>query len=127
MLTDARLAEVAARCAAATPGPWQEKRFDESQTVILPSVDDSKRQPMIGTISVGFLRPDGYANAAFITAARQDVPDLLADLRRLRQGLAGLEWRNAGRRGAACVWCCWRREQGHAPGCALRALVAGGA
>lgn len=58
-----------------TPGPW--RRMDESdQVVIYPSAEHIKRQGLVATVSVGYMRPDGLANATLISAA----PDLLAAL-----------------------------------------------
>lgn len=54
-MTQQRLAEIEARCEAATPGPWKPKR--------------------------DFLSWD--CNAAFIAHARQDIPALLAEVERL--------------------------------------------
>jgi hypothetical protein len=101
-LSDERLAEIEQRCAAATPGPWW--------------VDLDRPFTLGGdTVSVEALTPDGRyverevcsclldtdawpdgpewledaANARFLAHSRSDVPDLLAEVRRLRALLAG--------------------------------------
>lgn len=73
-LTEAELAAIQARCDAATPGPWK-----------------------LGYNRTSVLAPNGYfiteydtaddgatEDAAFISAAREDVPKLLAALREAR-------------------------------------------
>lgn len=53
----------------------------------------------------------------------------IRELAALREGLAGLEFGRkhpAGPRWDICYVCGMDRDRGHAPGCALRALVAGG-
>jgi hypothetical protein len=70
-MTEQELQAIEALAAAATPGPW---------TVV---DEDYLKPTIIGGDNVG----DGYvirsADAAFIAAARTDVPALVAEVRRL--------------------------------------------
>jgi hypothetical protein len=90
-LSDERLAEIAARAEAATPGPW---------TVDLEQCDCSDGWCGHGTYvssvySGGVLRtefsdfPD--ADWQFVIRARTDVPALLAEIQRLGEQVARLE------------------------------------
>ena len=71
-LTEERLAEIEAREKAATPGPWI---HDGSL-----NVDGPRGQ----TILISLL-PARLADVRFAAAARQDVPALVAEVRRLRR------------------------------------------
>ncbi|MFD6180118.1 hypothetical protein [Streptomyces goshikiensis] len=75
-----RLAEIRARVNAATKGPW--------------TVDQWEIHSLTGwvgeTCDVADY-PRSIANATFVAAARQDVPDLLAEVARLRARVAELE------------------------------------
>lgn len=95
-MTEAEFAAIEARCAAATPGPWVaypgEVRRDVGELPFLRwlphdsphghAYDEARRQ----------------ADAAFIAAARQDVPALLAEAGRLRAALSAVRnhWREFG-------------------------------
>ena len=84
MLTDERLAEIEARCNAATPGPW----------TLMPEMCGPDGQGVYEESGLGIIcevgdpypRGDNHPqeNMEFIAAARADVPDLLAEVRRLR-------------------------------------------
>lgn len=83
LLTDERLAEIEARLTRATPGPWAYKDrmggggcfvFSE-ETFHVVAVEDG--EPSVAA-------PLGRPDAAFIAAAREDLPLLLAEVRRLR-------------------------------------------
>lgn len=89
-MDEERLAEIEARANAATPGPWEagESAFDSSTG---------------GGSCLGVFAPTKYsprallanevfdeADAAFIAHARADVPDLVAEMRRLRDTLERL-------------------------------------
>ena len=82
-LSDAELEAIAARCAAATPGPWRsfvEGRDHLGGNDFIQTVDgDGPDIELTGTT---------LADQDFIAEARQDIPRLLAEVRRLR-GPAG--------------------------------------
>ena len=74
-MNDEQLQAIKARANAATPGPW-ECHNDDFVVVLHDGVWH--------TISI----PDTSPNAAFIAAARADVPALVAEVERLRAQLA---------------------------------------
>lgn len=96
-VTDEYLAEVEARYAAATEGPWE---IDYNETVghIKSLADPDRHTPTVarydiwfdGRVSDHFAESMGYtkegeqANGVFIAHARLDVPTLVAEVRRLR-------------------------------------------
>lgn len=61
-----------------TPGPWRVRRFDRSETMIMPDRPDG-REALIAMVSIGRHHPDGEANVDLIAAA----PDLLEGAREL--------------------------------------------
>lgn len=67
-MDNTRLAEIRARCEAATPGPWSPVigYIEEGYSTLLPTADD--QNPMTS------------ADQAFIGHARTDIPDLLSAL-----------------------------------------------
>jgi hypothetical protein len=80
MLSDARLQEIAAVEAAATPGPWDVIAHSAGHPQLLTVAD--AHSPICDVV-----RSYPYnhqANAAFIADARQAVPELLAEVARLR-------------------------------------------
>lgn len=82
-MPDDELAAVRAREAAATPGPWCTDDWE-----IYQGVDYEAGAEWIGETcrAVGRSQED-RANAAFIAAARTDIPVLLAEVARLRRAL----------------------------------------
>lgn len=98
------LAAVEARTAAATRGPWL-------------AASDNGRKTGIAVVGTAAARGTGQAiavfagtggrrhqDAAFTAHAREDVPALLAEVRRLRERLATVYGDVAGRLGAAGTW-----------------------
>lgn len=75
MLTPAELDAIEARANAATPGPWTQRDVDAHM------IRGPKREVLYAYDAFG---GDGLANAAFIAAARADVPALVAEVRALR-------------------------------------------
>jgi len=76
LIDQKRLDEIHGRCAAATPGPWQMCGND------VFSVRDNHMDRVLLFSMTG---ADGFrANAEFAAHARQDIPDLLAEVERLR-------------------------------------------
>ncbi|HEX8273519.1 MAG TPA: hypothetical protein VF615_12860 [Longimicrobiaceae bacterium] len=84
LLTEAKLAEIEERLGRATPGPWACKDrlggggcfvFSEETFHVVAVEEDEEPAVVV---------PLGRGDAAFIAAAREDVPLLLAEVRRLR-------------------------------------------
>lgn len=76
-LTNERLAEIEARAAKATPGPWVHGGGQDIQTEDEIDVADACKGD-------GYLCAEGLADADFIAHSRTDIPDLIAEIRRLR-------------------------------------------
>lgn len=78
-MSDERLAEIEARCATAIEGPWE-------------SGDGYGGRGDIGIYALGMELANVQETipevARFIAHARQDVPELVAEVRRLRRALA---------------------------------------
>lgn len=83
-ITDQELDEIEARVKAASPGPWMKN----GKTSAGWRIDDADPNR---TGMVFFLTPTAIvprdANADFIAAARDDVPLLVEEVRRLRKAL----------------------------------------
>ena len=76
-MTPERLAEIKARCEAADPPPW--KLWMEGPYIFLDLGGH-------GDIPLGVEgAPGNNETANFIVATRQDVPDLVAEIERLRR------------------------------------------
>jgi hypothetical protein len=108
-MTDERLAEIEARAAAATPGPWDAggpvKRESITKVLTGGGGPNGLSREVWEVGAAGDLVPPGIAvvnrytngggswearaNAEFIAHARQDVAELIAEVRRLRAALAG--------------------------------------
>jgi hypothetical protein len=89
-MTDAELDEIAARCDAATSGPWRsfiEGRDHLGGNDFIITGGDDDRSPDIE------LTGASRADQDFIAHARQDVPRLVAEVRRLRRLTEGLSGR----------------------------------
>ena len=86
-ISDERLAEMQARCDAATPGPWFTEETPRSQngwpTCSVVAATYRKQNVYV---AFGGVAPE--ANRRFIAAARTDVPDLIAEVRRQEAALA---------------------------------------
>ena len=79
-MDEQRLTEIEAREKAATPGPWRE----DHSLVALELV----HQQRFGKGNMSKAEADAYRkDAAFIAHARQDVPDLLAEVREADRAL----------------------------------------
>jgi hypothetical protein len=84
-LSNERLAEIRERERAATPGPWE---VDEAcGDVWSPSIWRSIA--IVEDLDLPLVNSE--ADRAFIAAARQDIPDLLAEVERLRARIQDLE------------------------------------
>jgi hypothetical protein len=88
MLGDSELDAIEARCQAASPGPW--RAFVEGRDHWggddFIRVSDLGEEPdmYVSRAAEAGLRPASPADLDFIAAARQDIPKLLAEVRRLR-------------------------------------------
>lgn len=87
-----RLAEIRARVEAATPGPWEGARgsvhltFDKEGSIFPPDTTGQLGFQAGGPVAV--VQDNGEFNDLdFLVAARADVPDLLAEVDRLRAAL----------------------------------------
>lgn len=88
-MTEQELAAIEARATAATPGPWTASHRHVHGT------PDNDEQSGLGLEIEGPPQASGRgqfargADATFIAAAREDVPALVAEVRRLRALLEG--------------------------------------
>lgn len=103
VLTDGELAAIEGRAAAATPGPWYVRQLDDDHAASLVAVStvpdtgraerwpDFEASEIVAATLIQF--PSRYVdcaderwnvNAEFIANAREDVPRLIAEIRRLR-------------------------------------------
>ncbi len=73
-ITKERLAEIKARCEAATEGPWEQEDCRENHIATATGMDIAHAPKQI--------------NAQFIAHARTDVPALLTEVERLRELMA---------------------------------------
>ncbi|MGW2256224.1 hypothetical protein ACWCXH_39760 [Kitasatospora sp. NPDC001660] len=105
-MTDEELAEIEALADAATPGPWHVRQLDDDFAMSLvaistvPDTGAGERSPDFGhheIVAATLVQQPRYVdiaderwdeNAQFIADARQNVPRLIAEIRRLRQLLA---------------------------------------
>jgi hypothetical protein len=77
MLSEGRLREIEERCQAATEGPWSVNKGESYEGCPFCHVDGWEDH------GEEWMNLD-LADAMFVANARQDVPDLLAEVRRLR-------------------------------------------
>jgi hypothetical protein len=93
-MTPERLAEIAARAEAATPGPWCTDAWEIYQgTEYEPGLSMWIGETCRGTTTL----EQDRADAAFVAAARSDVPALLAEVACLRARVAELRAERADR------------------------------
>ncbi len=93
-MNEQELKEIEARAAAATPGPWEPQ--EGTKYLAMGDMGEEKEYFVIRdgddiSICCDCSTPDGEAspeNANFIAHARQDVPALCAEMRRLNGELA---------------------------------------
>ncbi len=80
MIADAELSEMEARCLAATPGPWKSsvegRDHVAGDTVILRWAGEGYDDL--------YLNGGSIADYDFVAAAREDLPRLIEEVRRLR-------------------------------------------
>ena len=94
-MTPSRLAEIKARCEAASEGPWYENFSIQSGSQIVAA--DSP----ICLIQEGCTER-GYANMLFLSGARSDLPDCIAEIERLQE-LVRVAYREGGNTGRATI------------------------
>jgi hypothetical protein len=88
MLDEAELDAIEARCRAASPGPW--RAFVEGRDhwggddFIRVGALEEEPDMYVSRAEGDGLRPASPADLDFIAGARQDVPTLLVEVRRLR-------------------------------------------
>ncbi|MFF1480732.1 hypothetical protein ACFVYD_24825 [Streptomyces sp. NPDC058301] len=101
-MTDDELGEIEELCSAATPGPWFVRALDDQSAMGLvtvsttPDTGQSERWPSFDhreIVAATLVQHPRYVdvadecwdeNAAFIAMAREAVPKLVAEVRRLR-------------------------------------------
>lgn len=85
-LTDQMLDEILARAERATPGPWRSfiegRDHTSGDHFIMTGPANSRGGDL-------YISPFSAANQDFIAHAREDVPNLVAEVRRLRRQLTG--------------------------------------
>jgi hypothetical protein len=107
-LTREQLAEIRARCEAATPGPWSwlcedfvEYPVEDSSLSACLYGDGERVNPATGRLAVILVADldtdtPSLADRGFIALARQDVPALLEEVARLQAIVSGFADRVAG-------------------------------
>lgn len=88
-MTPERLAEIEARAEAATPGEWVQSTYAGGQVdrqVMISGVPKMQTMAAIGNAS-----DNRWADIAFIAHSRQDIPDLIAEVKRLREIVGDFE------------------------------------
>lgn len=87
-LTDGELDAMQARVEAASPGPWtsyvEGRDHHAGDSVIRVSESDDEDDLYVLRADENGLRPASAAHQDFIAHARQDVPRLISEVRRLR-------------------------------------------
>lgn len=129
-MSDERLAEIRAREQAATVGPWAYTRWDDTFFMATFGVRAAERV-------VAYAEHDRGPECAdedmdFIAAARQDVPDLLSEVERLRTRNAALAavlrehmWIGDIHYSFQTCLACGHEEPHHGPNCVLVAALEG--
>ena len=90
VIDEAELDAIEARCRDASPGPWRsfvEGRDHWSGDDFMRVSDlDAEPDMYVSRAEAGSIRPASTADLDFIAAARQDIPKLVAEIRRMRAG-----------------------------------------
>lgn len=113
-MTPAQLEELKKLCAEATPGPWW--YYDGS----IWASSDIKNED--GNFEYLVAESAGGPSRNFLTAARTAVPELLAEVERLRGLVKRVEWEGDDGLNASCPWCRaqrfeWREQNPHDADC----------
>lgn len=102
-ITKERLAEIKARCEAATRAPWDVVEIHPKHYHVSAALDE----PPVAEVE--YIIQD----AEFVAHARQDVPDLVAEVERLRGLIAATTETHE-----YCPWCGrYKAVMSHAPAC----------
>ena len=94
-MTPERLAEIRARAEAATPGPWEAEDYstdpgDEGSCITAGEPGTMRQRAVAYAIDYPWTTPESCAaDATFIAHARTDVPELAAEVERLRVFIRG--------------------------------------
>ena len=93
-MTDEELNAIEARANVATPGPWLMRESEDIGDRVVEAISAVKGplfEDIVKTDSGTY--PPGLNDAAFIAAARDDVPALVAEVRALKEQIANLDLR----------------------------------
>lgn len=133
-MTDEQLKEIEARASAAVAGPWKPALDPVRPPDRGLAVDTPDGFVLVRTRFLTGPNADGIrADAEFIAHAREDVPALVAEVRRLRESeerlramLASRVFANVNDYGACCIDCwvvadieCGKPPTQHEPTCEL--------
>lgn len=88
-MTPEELDAIESRANAAAPGPWRAPRRKHLEQVVFFASDDPEDVIVLAGNSPGMKLGLSPEDAAFIAHAREDVPALVAEVRRLRTILEG--------------------------------------
>lgn len=113
-----RLAEIRARVEAATKGPWVWGQ--DTHTVDPYDLQVLDGASIVWPTAEGLLAFHRPADRAFLEHARQDIPDLLAEVERLREAIAD-HWQHADGNVVYCVFC--GNSFAHEPDCVVPSVV----
>jgi hypothetical protein len=102
-LSDAELDEIDRRCHAASKPPWESfiegrDHWGGDSFIRIGSAEDDEPDMYVGRAARGKLLPAPDADLDFIAYARQDLPRLVAEVRRLRAARRWASWSSAGNR-----------------------------
>ena len=88
-MTEVELNKIEARANAATPGPWaigeEHECMAQIEAVDLVIWEGQRNRRIFTILDSNILTPEHMGNREFIIHARDDVPKLLAKVRRLRK------------------------------------------
>jgi len=87
-ITEVELQKIATRVAAASKGPWQSfiegrDHFGGDDFIRIGGLDDDEADMYVSRDR----NPASHADLDFIAGARQDIPRLIAEIKRLRDKL----------------------------------------
>lgn len=91
MPADLDLDAIEARCDAATPGPWRDDETDNNGQRLIFGDNADDWIALLPHQCVESIRVERDRDAAFIAHAREDLPALVAEVRRVRPRHARLE------------------------------------